>query len=69
MKMISMSQRTRGFMAMDGWLSFCKAYKIKEYRRHGEAGSVDMEKVAVEQVWVQNILTKFAPKDCWNLMK
>jgi len=31
----------------NGWVaSFCKAYKIKKYRRNGEAGSVDMEKVA-----------------------
>jgi len=26
------------------WIpSFCKAYNIKEHRRHGEAGSVDLE--------------------------
>ena len=31
----------------EGWLhSFCKTYKIHEYRQHGEAGSVDL--VAVE---------------------
>jgi len=33
----------------NGWVaSFCKAYKIKEYRRHGEASSADMEKFVVE---------------------
>ena len=27
----------------DGWIApFCKAYNIKEHRRHGEAGSVDL---------------------------
>ena len=35
----------------NGWLaSFCKTYKIKEYGRHGEAGSVNME--TVEKVCV-----------------
>ena len=33
----------------ESWVqSFCKAYKIREYRRHGEAGSVDTEAVATE---------------------
>ncbi|KAF9220335.1 DDE-domain-containing protein [Gyrodon lividus] len=36
----------------DGWIaSFCKAYGIREHKRHGEAGS---------------ILAKFAPRDCFN---
>ncbi|OAX35098.1 hypothetical protein K503DRAFT_773844 [Rhizopogon vinicolor AM-OR11-026] len=35
----------------DGWLpSFCKAYKIREHRRHGEAGSADLDAVEVEQL-------------------
>jgi hypothetical protein len=34
----------------DGWLTpFCKAYKIHEYRRHGEAGSADLDAVEVER--------------------
>jgi Tc5 transposase DNA-binding domain len=34
----------------DGWLnSFCKTYKIREHRRHGEAGSVDIVAVENEQ--------------------
>ncbi|KIJ48341.1 hypothetical protein M422DRAFT_162554 [Sphaerobolus stellatus SS14] len=33
----------------DGWLkSFTKAYNIKEFMRHGEAGSVDLASVAAE---------------------
>ena len=51
----------------EGWVaSFCKAYKIKEYRRHGEAGSVDMAEVEAERIQVQKILAKFAPQDRWN---
>ncbi|KAF9230639.1 hypothetical protein BU15DRAFT_91076 [Melanogaster broomeanus] len=51
----------------DGWIApFCKAYKIKEYRRHGEAGSVDVEAVAAEQTRVQKILSTFPPKDRFN---
>jgi len=35
----------------DRWIkSFTKAYNIKEFRRHGEAGSVDLAAVAAEQV-------------------
>jgi hypothetical protein len=33
---------------MVGLLHFCKTYKIKEHRRHGEAGSVDLEAVGKE---------------------
>jgi hypothetical protein len=51
----------------DGWLSsFCKTYKIKECRRHGEAGSVNIEVVAAECTHVQASLAKFPPKDRLN---
>ncbi|KIJ40018.1 hypothetical protein M422DRAFT_257083 [Sphaerobolus stellatus SS14] len=51
----------------DGWLkSFTKAYNIKEFRRHGEAGSVDLASVAAERVRVSAILAKFEPKDRFN---
>ena len=51
----------------DGWVaSFCKAYKIKERRRHGEAGSVDLATVKAERVRVATILSNFAPKDRFN---
>ena len=51
----------------DGWVaSFCRAYKIREQRRHGEAGSVDLATVKAEQVRVRSILSKFAPQDRWN---
>lgn len=51
----------------DGWIaSFCQAYKICEQRCHGEAGSVDLATVEVEQVQVHGILSKFAPQDQWN---
>src|SRR6267154_4434075 len=51
----------------DGWLPpFCKAYKICEHRRHGEAGSVDFDAVEVECKRCEKILSKFAPQDRWN---
>ncbi|KAH7925285.1 DDE-domain-containing protein [Leucogyrophana mollusca] len=51
----------------EGWVaSFCKAYKIKEYRRHGEAGSVDLEAVKIERLRVQKVLAKYRPKDRFN---
>ena len=51
----------------DGWVvSFCKAYKIKEYWRHGEAGSVDKDAIADKQARLQKVLSTFPPKDCWN---
>ena len=51
----------------NGWaVSFCKAYKIKEYWRHDEAGSVDKDAVADEQAHLQKVLSTFPPKDHWN---
>jgi len=51
----------------EGWLkSFTKAYKIKEFRRHGEAGSVDLAAVAAERIRVSAIISKFHPKDRFN---
>jgi hypothetical protein len=41
-------------------------YKLKEIRRHGEAGSVDLVAVEAERVRVKGILAKYAPKDRWN---
>jgi hypothetical protein len=51
----------------EGWVpSFCRAYNIREHRRHGEAGSVDLEAVVLERKCVAQILQKFAPKDRFN---
>jgi len=51
----------------DGWLTpFCKAYKMQEHRRHGEAGSVDPDAVDIERKRCAEILSKFAPRDRWN---
>jgi Tc5 transposase DNA-binding domain len=50
-----------------GWLhSFCKTYKIREHRRHGEAGSVDLVAVEAERERCQKILEQFAPRDRFN---
>ena len=52
----------------DGWVApFCAAYKLKEYWRHGEAGSVDLEAVEAERQRVQGILRNFAPHNRLNL--
>ena len=51
----------------EGWLhSFCKTYNVWEHRRHGEAGSVDLEAVEIEHQRCQRILSKFAPHNCFN---
>jgi hypothetical protein len=41
-------------------------YKIKEYRRHGEAGSVDLAAVEAERKRMREVLAPFAKKDRWN---
>jgi len=46
---------------------FCTAYKIRERRRHGEAGSVGLEAVEAERARCQQILAKFAPRDRYNV--
>ncbi|KAF9218622.1 DDE-domain-containing protein [Gyrodon lividus] len=51
----------------DGWIaSFCKAYGIREHKRHGEAGSVDTDAVEEERIRCRQILAKFAPRDRFN---
>ena len=51
----------------EGWLGpFCKAYGLREYRRHGEAGSVDPEAVEAEQKCIQAIMAPFSPRDRFN---
>jgi len=47
-------------------LKVSNSYKIKEFRRHGEAGSVDPAAVKAEQICVREILAKFAPRDRFN---
>ena len=55
-------------MKGDGWLpSFCKAYKIKEHQRHGEAGSVSLDDANEERLRIQRVLAKYKPKDHWNI--
>ena len=52
----------------DGWVApFCRAFGIKERRRHGEAGSVDLEAVEAERKCVGLIMAAYAPKDRWNI--
>jgi hypothetical protein len=46
---------------------FCKAYKICEHKRHGEARSVDLEAVDAEQARCQQITARFAPRDRYNV--
>ena len=56
-------ERIRG----DGWITpFCKAYNIKEHRRHGEAGSVDLEAVNRERERIQRLMKSYRPEDQFN---
>jgi len=41
-------------------------YKIKEYRRHGEAGSADLAAVEAERIRMREVLAPFAKRDRWN---
>jgi Tc5 transposase DNA-binding domain len=51
----------------DRWVaSFCKTYKLKKYRQHGEAGSVDPKAVEKKQKHLQDMIKKFTPRDQWN---
>jgi len=51
----------------DGWVaSFTKTYNLREHRRHGEAGSVDLVAVEAERHRIAKVLAKFAPRDRWN---
>ena len=51
----------------DGWIyPFCKAYKIKEYQQHGEAGSVDIRAVETERAHMGKLLSTFPARDHWN---
>jgi Tc5 transposase DNA-binding domain len=52
----------------NGWITpFCKAHGLKECRRHGEAGSVDLEAVEAECKHVALTLMTYAPQDWWNV--
>jgi hypothetical protein len=51
----------------EAWIqSFCRAYKIREHRRHGEAGSIDSKAVDTERERCRRILARYAPRDRWN---
>jgi hypothetical protein len=51
----------------DGWVvSFCKTYKLREQRRHGEAGSVDLQAVEAKRKCLQALMKKYAPRDRFN---
>jgi hypothetical protein len=45
------------------------SYGIKEVRRHGEVGSVDLDEVLKERKRVQGILARYAKKDRLNFDK
>jgi hypothetical protein len=54
-------------LSADGWIvPFCKAYGYKERRRHGEAGSVDIEAMEAERKHIGMILATYAERDRWN---
>lgn len=46
--------------------SFCKAYGLKDHRRHGEAGSVDLEAVERERARVSALCKRYHPRDILN---
>jgi hypothetical protein len=42
-------------------------YKLKEIRKHGEAGSVDIATVEIERTRIKELLVRFRPADRWNV--
>ncbi len=42
-------------------------YKLKEIRKHGEAGSVDIATVEAEQARMKELLARFWLEDRWNM--
>ena len=41
--------------------------QLKEIRRLGEAGSVNIETVEEEQARIRELLARFQPEDRWNV--
>ena len=39
---------------------------LKEYKQHGEAGSVDVEAVESERQRISKIVAEYPPEDCLN---
>ena len=39
---------------------------LKEYKRHGEVGSVDVEAVESERQRILKIVAEYPPEDCLN---
>ena len=42
-------------------------YKLKEIRKHGEAGSVNIATVEMEHTRTKELLVRFQPADWWNV--
>ena len=56
-------ERLRG----ESWVTpFCRTYKLKEHRRHGEAGSVNLAAVEAERQRLQDVLDHYDPVDILN---
>ena len=47
--------------------SHLSRHQLKEIRRHGEAGSVNIETVEEEQARIREPLARFRPEDRWNV--
>jgi len=42
-------------------------HKLKEIRKHGEAGSVNIATVEMEHTHIKELLVRFQPEDQWNM--
>ena len=77
-----MSQKLKDFLDLGGfshsvarkWAlnwqncgSYLSRHCLKEIRRHGEAGSVDIKTVEDEQAHIRELLAPFQPADRWNV--
>ena len=42
-------------------------HKLKEIRKHGEAGSANITTVEMERTRIKELLVRFQPEDQWNV--
>lgn len=59
----------KGFLSLsNGWLdSFKSRHSLKQYRFHGEAGSVEEDDVQAARIKLRKITDQYAPKDILNM--
>ncbi|KAF9222121.1 DDE-domain-containing protein [Gyrodon lividus] len=58
-----------GLMLREKWRRFEDQFQIHEFRRHGEAASVDQDAVEAKRIQCQQLVAKFALRDRFNKLE